>query len=73
MSHVNQVIATSPRRIEILLNGGKEIVFVINKNGKFGWAAKSHGISKAAFREACRVAGQEFARQKQLRQKSIAA
>lgn len=72
MTYVNRVAFVSPRRVEVFLNDGKEIVFVIGPKGKFGWASQSSGISKPAFQEACRAAGKEFNRQKNLLQFSAA-
>lgn len=72
MDYVSQAKSISPRRVEVLLNDGKEIVFVITDEGKFSYSAKQDGISKLALTEACRAAGAEFARQKQLRRQAIA-
>jgi hypothetical protein len=73
MAHVKEAIATSPYRVEVWLNDGKFLVFVIHK-GKFLCSAKDSGIGKPAFKEACQAAGQALARQKNLpRQNPIAA
>jgi hypothetical protein len=73
VKYVREVIVVSPRRVEILLNDGKEIVFVIDRNGGFQWAAKTDFIEKSAYQEACQAAGEKFAEIKKLRQQQVAA
>ena len=70
--YVKEVIVVSSRRVEIWLNNGKFLAFGIHE-GKFKCSVKDSGISKPAFREACRVAGCKFAEMKKLQQQPAAA